>query len=196
VAIPSRRIRVGAEDRAASGLTLQGQSGSVPRDLSSPAVQFQDHDNQVERLRSHVGELQALIGRNEEFLRLLENSLSSESLKTIGVQSADEIFGAYPEEDRVHLIAQYLVNNTTLLSPHQSTAKFWNLRRPEFRRILGDPGIVDEYDSVLRQADELGGFDSSLVETLKDLRLSLSLRADQPFVAPEVGSPQRWLNPA
>jgi len=162
----------------------------------SLAAQFQDHDNRVERLRLHVGELHALISRNEEFLRVLEASLSFESLQTIGVRSIDEVFGAYPKEDGIQLIAQYLVNNTAHLPAHHSTAKFWNLRRAEFREILSKHGIVDKYESVLCQADELGGFDSALVETLKDLRLSLSLRVDQPFVAPEAGSPQRWLNPA
>jgi DNA-binding transcriptional ArsR family regulator len=157
---------------------------------------FRDHDEQVERLRISVSGLHAAVARSVSLAELMKDALSQESLREIGVHSVADLFGAYPVEDRAMILAQYIVNQTGLLQSHYATGKLWNRRRDEFLHILDVPPFSREYASTVQIADKLSIFDGELLDRLNDLRLSLSLSSDQPFVAPDVDAQQRWRDPA
>ena len=155
-------------------------------------ISFGNHDQSVDALRRDVEELHRCIVQAPEFQKLLEEAVSPDSLRELGVSSPTEIFGAYPKEDWAGVVAQYVVNGTGELPFHYSTAKLWNARRHELTGILKTPEIESRYNSVVGLAVELARIDADLLARLKDLRLELSVTHDQPFVTAESGLQPHW----
>jgi hypothetical protein len=152
---------------------------------------FRKHDECVESLLKGVQDLQGAITGNKEFRKLFEEAISAESLRGLDVTVPSQIFGAYPKEDWIQVIAQYAINGSGELPFHYSTAKLWNAYRSRFIGMLHAPDFEDRYHLVLAQAGELTQLEAALLDRLKDLRLDLSLTHDQPFVTTEpVGSHQ------
>lgn len=148
---------------------------------------FRDHDRQVEALRKEVQKLEEAIVSSPGFRQHFDAITSPESLRAIGASSPTELFGAYPEEDWIKMLAQYVINNSGELQSHYATARLWNPHRVELLRTLQSPDIEVRYQAVLNLADTLLEVDSALEDQLKDLRLELSLEHDQPFAGIESG---------
>jgi hypothetical protein len=145
-------------------------------------TKIDQHDDSVAILEQAVRVLYESLVEDPQFKTLSESLLSPESLAMLGVGSPAELFGAYPREDWLKLLAQYTVNNTGLLSPHNTTAKLWNRHRSRFIASLETQGIVDRNKNVSTAAAALSRVDSALVEELKCLRRELSLEYDEPYV--------------
>ena len=131
---------------------------------------IRQHDESEAQLERAVGVLYESIVRDDGFRALCDRLLSPEALAEIGIANPTELFGAYPPDDWLGLLAQYTVNNTALLGPHNATARLWNRRRKEFLSVLDSPGIIEPYRVVSEAARELLEADSRLLEIMKELR--------------------------
>jgi hypothetical protein len=140
------------------------------------------HDEAVEHLRNAVASLHELVASNLEFRRLCEILTTPERLRELGVGSLSEVLGAYPPSELYNLIAQDVVNNNGLQSPHFSTAEFWNRNRGELVKALEFPGIQEHYASVVQLGETLASVTRPLLGQIKALCDELSLRYDVPLV--------------
>ncbi len=100
----------------------------------------------------------------------------------MGVASPTELFGAYPPDDWLRLLAQDTVNSTGLLGRHNATARLWNRYRQRFLSTLDAPGLTAPAKVVSDAAAGLLRADSQLLQFLKGLRRELSLEYDEPYV--------------
>ena len=146
---------------------------------------FRDHDGRVDALRKDVQKLQEAIILSPEFLQSFAAITSPDSLQKVGASSPSEVFGAYPREDWIKMLAQYAINSSGELQLHYAIARLWNPHRLELLKVLQSPDVGRQYDLVVRLADRLMEVDSALQDQLKDLRLKLSLEYDKPFVGIE-----------
>ena len=144
---------------------------------------FTNHDSLANALQGEATRLQGLIAADADFRRLFERAISSDSLAALGLSSATQVFGAYQEQDRIHLLAQYVINNSDELAEHYSTAKLWNAHRQELLSIRTLPGVQGPYQELLSLADELLFADEAILVQLKELRHRLSRDHDVPFVS-------------
>jgi hypothetical protein len=140
------------------------------------------HDEAVERLRNAVASLHELTAMNLEFRSLCGILTTPEKLRELGVGSLSEILGAYPPAELYNLIAQDVVNNSGLQSPHFSTAEFWNRNRGQLMKAVEFPGIRERYGSVVQLGEALANLTLPLLAQIKTLRDELSLRYDVPLV--------------
>jgi hypothetical protein len=147
-----------------------------------PTANLRSHDEVANRLENMVLALHRSLTANTQFTNLCDSLLAPESLHSLGIESVDEIFGAYPEPDRYNLIAQYVVNNSGELSSHYSTARFWNQNREVLLRSLSLPNVYDRYMSTLQIGQHLESVSQTLVKQLKAGRQDLSLRYDLPLM--------------
>ncbi len=146
---------------------------------------IEEHDKTVEKLRSAVVSIHDALVYNREFIALGESLLRPESLATMGIMEMDAIFGAYSEDDRLKIIAQYVVNGTGDLPPHYSTAKFWNHTRAAFSDIATRDGVDSYVKKAEVFAESLSAVGKSLLLDLKQLRQDLSYRHDVPILTSE-----------
>jgi len=147
----------------------------------------ESHDHAVERLQAAVVTLHEALVTNRKFLELCDALLAEEKLRELGVESVQEIFGAYPPSDRYELIAQYAVNNSREQPLHYSTARFWNRNRDALLRSLTIPGVREHHAAVIEIGQQLAATNTALARQLRDLRHELSLREDVPYVAGDRG---------
>ncbi|HTA43808.1 MAG TPA: hypothetical protein VK789_15240 [Bryobacteraceae bacterium] len=140
-----------------------------------------EHNQHVTQLETAVTKLYDLIVTDEEFRRLCDELLSPDSLSTMGVSNPTELFGAYPREDWLRLLAQYTVNHTESLAAHYSTARLWNRHREQFVSILEKTPLGSASKAVSDAARSLLRTDSDLLDRLKGLRRELSLQHDEPY---------------
>lgn len=146
---------------------------------------FRSHDECVEALQKDVEALQDAITGSQEFRQQFDSITSSDSLQKMGVSSPAELFGAYPREDWLKVIAQYVINRSDELQFHYATARLWNSHRSDLLEVLRSPAIDSRYASALLLAGKLSEVDAALLDQLRDLRLKLALEHDQPFVEAE-----------
>ncbi len=143
---------------------------------------FRVHDDRVESLRVAVAELETTIVASPVYLQKFDSITSPESLEAKGLTSPTQVFGAYPKPVWPRLLAQYIINSSGDLQDHYTTAKLWNVHRPELLALLHTEGVLGSYGRVLDHAEALIEQNVFLLGRLGDLRLELSLRFDQPFV--------------
>jgi hypothetical protein len=146
------------------------------------AANAQTHDVAVERLLSSVAALHGALVANHDFVDLCNSLMAPERLLELGINERREIFGAYPESDRFKLIAQNVVNGTSELPSHYSTAKFWNFNRERLLQSMTLPNVREHYAATVQVGDHLASVSRTLLNQLKELRLELSLRHDVPYV--------------
>lgn len=141
----------------------------------------EDHDNKVSDLASKCYHLHRLLKESQALRALYDRFTSPEHLSSdIG---PGNIFGAYPKSDHLALLAQYIVNNQTTLPDHFSTAIFWNTYRGEFLALLSKPDFRVPYQDTLRSGNALLKSSNRLRDMLTELRSTLSLRYDTPYVS-------------
>jgi hypothetical protein len=142
-----------------------------------------EHDNWIEKLRVHCTTLQGRLVANPELLRAYRKATSRKALAQLGV-TLDHLFGAYPQQDHLYLLAQYIINHTEFLPDYYYTAKLWNQHKDEFLAILAHPSVADAERLTTTTGEYLLSVTSRLVELLKTTREDLSLRYDVPYVTP------------
>ncbi len=139
------------------------------------------HDRKVEALAHKCERLHRALVTNPEYLDLLGRITSAESLRALG-QDRQDVFGAYPESDWPHLIAEYIINRTAELPSYYTTARLWNRYREELLALLGRPPLRGDDDAVSTAGEELRQTTGKLRLALQDIRLDLSLTHDVPYV--------------
>ncbi len=126
-------------------------------------------------------QLQRSLEQSPELLRIYQRATSQEALSDMGA-SLREIFGAYPPEDHVALLAQYIVNNTGNLPEYHTTARLWNKYRDEFLAILSHRSVRLHANVTVKAGESLLRSVRFFVRVLKETRLKLSLEHDVPYV--------------
>lgn len=139
------------------------------------------HDLNVTALSDKCGRLQSRLEHSPELLSLYKRVTSPAALSRMGA-SLEQLFGAYPPNDHIGLLSQYILNNTGDLPTYYATAPLWNKHKAEFLALLGhrfvkvDAARTAKAGQILLKGVEL------LFRQLKDLRLELSLGYDVPYV--------------
>ncbi len=171
--------------RPASGYLSEEAEANLEQVLQvnvTLAANTQTHDAVVGTLLNSVTALHGALATNPDFDDLCNSLMAPERLLEIGIQDWRQIFGAYPADDRIKLIAQNVVNNVGELPLHYSTAKFWNLNRQRLLQALTLPNVREIYASTAQVGEQLGSVSKTLLSQIKDLRLELSLGYDVPYV--------------
>jgi len=148
---------------------------------SGVAFAVQMHDKNVVGLSDKCGQLQRRLEQSPELLRIYKRLTTPEALSDIG-GSLQQIFGAYPPEHQVALIAQYIVNNTGDLPEYHTTARFWNKHKHEFLAVLRQRSILVHALNTEKAGETLLKSVGLLLRVLKETRLRLSLEHDVPYV--------------
>lgn len=146
------------------------------------ALFVRTHDKNVAFLSDKCEQLQHRIELSPELFGVYKRVTSREALSDIGA-TLQEIFGAYPPEKHISLLAQYIVNNTGELPAYHPTARLWNKHRDEFLAILRHRSIILHATATNKAGDALLRIVVRLFRLLKDTRLKLSLEHDVPYVA-------------
>jgi len=176
-------VHVGARDNLEQFLELH----------PSVNIFVRDHDKKVEILSDKCGQLQIRLEKSTELRRIYERAVSPGALSDIGA-TLQEIFGAYPPQDHIALLAQYIVNNTPELPPyHLTTARLWNKHQNEFLGVLHHRSIVLHAVGTAKAGETLLKSVAVLYRVLKDTRLRLSLEHDVPYAAASLLLTERTL---
>jgi hypothetical protein len=129
---------------------------------------------------------------------LCDAILTPEALASLGITGTQDIFGAYPEQDRYDLLAQHVVNNSGPLPGHYSIARLWNAHRGDFVAILESPAVRECYNELAGTGRNLAGLSRRMVQGLRETRLGLSLQHDVPYVPAgnsDIGGIAQFHNP-
>jgi hypothetical protein len=125
-----------------------------------------------EAIRQAVGPLEAEL-RQE----------AAECAETSGGDIASH-FGAYfDEEDRMALLAEYVVNGISELPSYYSTSRLWNYLREDLLALRRRPDLALYHQATVAAGAELLGAVESLIAFLRETRSVLSGTYDVPIVA-------------
>lgn len=141
-----------------------------------------DHDQGVPVLFVQCKLLQMKVEESPR-LRQIYERLTRDKLPPLGV-GIDDVFGAYPPEDHLSLLAQYIVNHTEALPDYYTTARLWNPHRDDFLAVLSEPDVAATESETLLAGESLLKTTRRLVTLLEKKRQGLSLKYDVPYVAP------------
>ena len=141
------------------------------------------HDAKVHALLEECTKLHEATVRDESFRALCARVTSAESLSGLNVADLSELFGAYPPEDHLNILAQYVTNNTGELGSYYVSAKLWNRYRTEFLGLRDRPNVRSHYKLTSEAGESLLREVNRLIQLLEEKRLALSLEYDQPYVA-------------
>jgi len=146
-----------------------------------------EHDRRVGNLLERCRRLHDSLLRMKDLRELYVSCTSPSQLDRLRVDRAS-LFGAYPEEDHLALLAELIVNNTPDLPLHYATAPLWNLHKDAFLALLKK--ARPHAASVNAAGKALLSAARRLLQHLKDSRLKLSLEHDVPYFSPAPLSPR------
>jgi hypothetical protein len=126
--------------------------------------------------------LHRAIVRDESFRELYYGATSPDALCELNVRDLSEWFGAYPREDQLEILAQYVTNSVGDLGLYYTGARLWNRYRSDFLKVRDRPEIHKHYQSTAKAGDSLLREVNRLIQLLEEKRLELSLEYDQPYV--------------
>jgi hypothetical protein len=92
------------------------------------------------------------------------------------------IFGAYPPEEYLDVLAEYIINDVQRLPSYYSTATFWNGHAAEFLSVRDDEEIRPYWEATVRARIQFVKAVNHLLNVLKKVRNELSLSAGVPIV--------------
>jgi hypothetical protein len=146
------------------------------------ATAIKTHDESVAALLHAATSLGEALLLSPEFNRLCQSLLSSAELQRIGVSDRSELFGAYPPEEHLQLLAQHVINNSGEQPSYYATSKLWNKHREKLLGSLKLDGICQPYNDLLESATMMKSGSEFLAHLLQTLRLDLSMSFDVPYV--------------
>jgi hypothetical protein len=144
---------------------------------------FDIHDKGVGQLIMSCSECHVVVKANKTFTETYERAIKPGSLVNMGIENASAIFGAYPEENHLDVLAEQVVNNTGSLPAYYPISRLWNRYREELLNVLAEPGVRGSYDKVLKAGKEIRVNTLPLLTYLKQRRLELSLKYGEPYAA-------------
>ncbi|SRR5712692_1285413 len=141
------------------------------------------HDQGVATLLVQCKLLQMKVEESPRLRGIYERFTSRSYLLQLGVTLQD-LFGAYPPEDHLSILAQYVVNHTETLPDYYRTASLWNPNRDEFLAVLSEPEVAATETETMAAGEWLLIATRRLIALLQKKREGLSLQYDVPYVAP------------
>lgn len=149
-----------------------------------------EHEEALLELAGACRELQSLLSASKLLRKKYRNATSKDSLQKLDV-TLDEMFGGYPDEDRLGLMAQYIINRTPPLPDYYSACRLWNVWREEFLEILDAEEIRPHTVRMDAAGERLLNAIVQLMDVLEEARLRLSLQHDVPYRLPSQEGRQR-----
>lgn len=116
----------------------------------------------------------------------LEAKLRPEAAERLGTSGGDigGHFGAcFDEDDRMAVLAEYVVNGIGELPSYYSTSRLWGYLREGLLALRGRPDLAPYYEATVAAGAELLGAVDSLMVHLSRTRSVLSETYDVPIVA-------------
>jgi hypothetical protein len=144
---------------------------------------FERHDNTVERLVGACRECHAAVKGSSTLREVYGRVTRPDSLVELGIAEISGIFGAYPQENHLDVLAEQVVNNTGDLPAYYPISRLWNKYRVQFLKILAEPNVRPTYDMVLKAGQNIQENTLPLLTYLKQQRLQLSLKYGEPYAA-------------
>jgi hypothetical protein len=144
---------------------------------------FTDHDKGVESLIAACKKCHAAVKASKRFRRVFERATTPESLVELGVAEISGIFGAYPKESHLDVLAEQVVNNAGDLPVYYPISRLWNTYGTEFLNVLAEPDVRESYATAVKAGDHLKGNTSALMKSLRERRLEMSLEYGEPFAS-------------
>jgi hypothetical protein len=144
---------------------------------------FKAHDDGVESLLARCRECHAAVKASEKFQELFQMLTTPSNLVDLGIATISGIFGAYPKEDHLDVLAEQVVNNTGDLPTYYPISRLWNKYRSEFLNILAEPDVSESYTILLNAGENLKQQSFAALISLKQRRLEMSLKYGEPFAS-------------
>jgi hypothetical protein len=144
---------------------------------------FDTHDKGVGQLVMGCSECHAEVKASRTFIEIYERVINPAALIDIGIENVSTVFGAYPVENHLDVLAEQVVNNTGSLPAYYPISRLWNRYREEFLNVLAEPAVRVSYDKVLKAGQEIRVNTLPLLTYLKQRRLELSLKYGEPYAA-------------
>lgn len=141
----------------------------------------QRHDEDVSLLTKKCAALQLAIENSSALRTIYEKTTSPEALTKLGT-TLEQLFGAYPPDDHLKLLTQYIVNSSGDLPDYYYTAPLWNNHREEFLAILNTPLARRHNEETVKTGESLQRTVKLLHRLMTETRLQLSLEHDVPYV--------------
>jgi hypothetical protein len=150
-----------------------------------PAAQkyFTAHDKGVEHLVTACRNCHGAVKASGMLREIYERVTSPYSLVELGIAEISGIFGAYPQDNHLDVLAEQVVNSTGSLPAYYPISRLWNKYRDEFINVLRDPAVQSTYKVVLLAGKELQKTNLPLLTYLKQQRLQLSLKYGEPYAS-------------
>jgi hypothetical protein len=144
---------------------------------------FSEHDEGVASLITACQKCHAAVKSSKRLQELLVRVTTPESLVELGVAEVSGIFGAYPKENQLDVLAEQIVNNTGDLPVYYPISRLWNKYRIELLNVLAEPDVRKFYTTVVEAGDHLKQNTFALLVSLKQHRLEMSLEYGEPFAS-------------
>jgi hypothetical protein len=144
---------------------------------------FTAHDKGVAHLVAACRECHRAVKGSGTLREIYERVTSPDSLVELGIAVISGIFGAYPQENHLDVLAEQVVNNTGSLPAYYPISRLWNKYRDAFLNILAEPDVRPTYDVVLQAGQKMQDTNLLLLTYLKQQRLQLSLKYGEPYAA-------------
>jgi hypothetical protein len=144
---------------------------------------IEEHDQQQLLLLQHCQQLQSLIAGSPELLALYQQVTTPEALADVST-TIERLFSGSPQEQRLNLLAQYIVNHAGELPYFYIIAPLWNKHRQAFLTLLEHPSIRPVSEVTNQAGAALWRSVDTLLRLLKEVRQKLAEEHDVPYVEP------------
>jgi hypothetical protein len=146
---------------------------------------FRLHDEQRMQLQVACQKLQSKIESSPELQVKYQHATSNHSLEELDVH-LDQLFSNVPLNERLSLLAEYIINETPELPSYFTLSPLWNTSREEFVGILDLPTIRPYAYQTKRTGETLLRTVDRLIKLLKVRREQLSTKYDLPYVTADI----------
>jgi hypothetical protein len=144
---------------------------------------FTAHDKGIARLVAACRDCHAETKASKTLREIYGRVTSPSSLVELGIAEISGIFGAYPQENHLDVLAEQVVNDTGSLHAYYPISRLWNRYRDEFIKVRDDPAVHSTYAVVQHAGKEIKETSLPLLTYLKQQRLQLSLKYGEPYAA-------------
>jgi hypothetical protein len=144
---------------------------------------IEEHDQQQLLLLQYCQQLQSMIAGSPELLALYQQATTPEALAEVGT-TMERLFSGSPQEQRLHLLAQYIVNHAGELPYFYIIAPLWNTHRQAFLTLLEHASIRPVSEVTNQAGAAMWRSVDRLFRLLKEVRQKLAEEHDVPYVEP------------
>ena len=125
--------------------------------------------------------MQDTIAESPELLALYQKVTTPEALAEVGT-TIERLFSGSPQEQRLNLLAQFIVNHAGELPYFYIIVPLWNKHRQAFLTLLEHPSIRPVSEATNQAGAALWRSVDTLLRLLKEVRQKLAEEHDVPYV--------------